>query len=118
MKNLFQIVATVVLMCVMSVAAYASNFNFLSNSAMSFFTKEDWNISKTAEVKALNQNQDGVKLAWTNPRTGSHGIFVPTHTFHAHGSVCRDLSIMHTANMVNEKAIYRYCKLNDEWKIV
>lgn len=117
MKIFLQVVA-VVLLVSGSVAAKASNFNFLSNSAMSFFTNEDWKISKSAQIKALNQIKDGVKLAWANPHTGSHGIFVPTHTFHAHGSVCRDLSIIHTANMVNEKAIYRFCKLNDQWKIV
>jgi len=118
MKSFFQITATILFTGVASFAAYGSNTSFLSNSAMSFFTTEDWKISKTAEVKALNQNKDGVKLVWTNPKTGTHGIFVPRHTFHAHGSLCRDMEIKHTANLVNEKAIYRFCKLNNQWKIV
>jgi len=118
MKTLFNLLVMTALTGIVSVAANASSFNFFSNSAMSFFTKEDWKISKTAEVKALDHLQDGVKLAWTNPNTGSHGIFVPRHTSRANGSLCRELSIVHTANLVNEKAIYRFCKLKDQWKIV
>ncbi len=99
-------------------AAHALNTSFLGNSAISFYTKEDWSISKNAQIKALNQTEDGVKLAWTNPKTGSHGVFLPVHTLHANGALCRDLEIRHSANLVNEKARYRFCKLHNQWKIV
>jgi surface antigen len=101
-----------------SVTVHASNFSFLGNSAMSFFTKEDWKISKTAQNKALNNLEDGTRLAWRNPGTGTHGVFLPKHTHHANGAICRDLEILHTANMVKGKAVYRFCKLNNQWKIV
>ena len=59
---------------------------------------------KSTQIKALNQIEDGVKAYWTNPKTGSHGIFLPMHTYHARsGSLCREMEILHTANMVNEK---------------
>src|SRR5260221_219442 len=102
----------------LTVTAHASNFSFFGNSAMSFFTKEDWTISQNAQIKALNHLEDGTKLAWNNPGTGTHGIFLPMHTSHANGAICRDLKILHTANMVNEKAVYHFCKLNNQWKIV
>jgi hypothetical protein len=118
MKPISHLVSGFLFLSLIPFAVHASNFSFLGNSAMSFFTKEDWKISKSAQNKALNQIEDGARLAWLNPGTGTHGIFLPMHTFHANGAVCRDLEILHTANQVNEKAIYRFCKLNNQWKIV
>ncbi len=117
MKSYLQI-GTLILLLVSSIQTFASNFSFFGNSAISFYTNEDWKLSKSAQLKALDQIKDGVRLAWTNPETGSHGAFIPTHTFHAKGSVCRDMQILHTANRVNDKAIYRFCKMNNGWKIV
>lgn len=107
-----------VFLCFLSMPAYAYNFSFFGNSAISFFTKEDWTISRSAQSKALNQTRDGVKLAWVNPGTGTHGVFLPMHTYHANGSLCRELEILHTANLVRDKAVYRFCKLHNQWKIV
>lgn len=116
--KLFQQIIALIGLLIFSALVFASNFSFFGNSAISFFSKEDWRISKSAQAIALNQTQDGVKLVWTNPKTGTHGIFLPIHTMHAHGAVCRDLEILHTANQVDDKAIYRFCKLHDQWKIV
>lgn len=117
MKLFSQILVSIVI-CFASSYTLASNFSFFGNSAMSFFNKEDWKIARSAQVQALNQIEDGMKLAWTNPSTGSHGMFIPVHTYHARGSICREMEIMQTANMVKEKAVYRFCKMNNEWKIV
>jgi 17 kDa outer membrane surface antigen len=117
MKFFFKVAAALFFSAI-ALTVYASNHSFLGNSAMSFFSKEDWKLSKTAQDEALNQLKDGARLAWKNPKTGSHGIFLPMHTIHANGSVCRDMQIIHSANLVNDKATYRFCKLNNQWKIV
>jgi hypothetical protein len=109
---------TAIIFSMISCSAYGLNHNFLSNSAMSFYSKEDWSLAKTAQDKALNQNKDGVRLIWKNPKTGSHGIFLPTHTIHANGAVCRDMQIMQSANSLHESSTYRFCKFNNQWKIV
>jgi len=106
------------LLSVISLTAYSSNFVFFNNSAMSFFSKEDLKLSKSAQNEALEKYKDGMKLIWKNPQTGSHGTFVPMHTVYENGSVCRHMKIMQTANLVHDKAVYRFCKLNDVWRIV
>lgn len=117
MKHFIKITSTI-LFSVISCSAYSLNHNFLSNSAMSFYSKEDWSLSRTAQDKALNQNKDGVRLVWKNPKTGSHGIFLPKHTIHANGSICRDMQIVQSANSMHESSTYRFCKFKNQWKIV
>src|SRR5215213_2735426 len=107
---LMKIIKTFAIFFMLPFAAHALNTSFFGNSAISFYTKEDWSISRNAQIKALNQTEDGSKLAWVNPRTGTHGIYLPVHTLHANGALCRDLEIRQSANQVNEKARYRFCK--------
>lgn len=110
--------AALALTAVVSVNLYASNCDFLRNTAMTFFTKEDLQLSKAAQVKALNHFKDGQAVAWKNPKTGSHGIFSPLRTVNVNGDVCRDLKMVNSSHLVHEKATYRFCKMHDVWKIV
>ena len=99
-----------------SFSVYSANFSFLSNTTMSYFTKEDWKLSKEAQNTALNK---GIKVSWNNPHTGNHGVFLPSHKINVvSGSECRNLKISNAANRMHEDATYRFCKLHDEWKIV
>lgn len=118
MKNLLRGLITGALLGAISLTGFASNCSFLSNSAMSFFTKEDIHLFKVAQKDALEHGKDGTKIAWNNSQTGSHGYFVPTHTTHHHGVSCRDIKMFNSANLINAKATYKFCKLHDEWKIV
>lgn len=113
-----KIIKSFVILFMLPFAAHALNTSFLGNSAISFYTKEDWSISRNAQIRALNQTEDGSRLVWANPKTGSHGVYLPVNTLYANGALCRDLEIRHSANQVNEKARYRFCKLHNEWKIV
>lgn len=106
------------LTAIASMNLFASNTDFLRNTAMTFFTKEDLQLSRAAQTKALNQSKDGQKISWVNPKTGSHGVFVLMHTTRVNGELCRDLKMVSSAHLVHEKATYRFCKLKDEWKIV
>jgi surface antigen len=98
--------------------SYASNTSFWSHSALSFFSKDDWRLSKAARNDALNHYKDGRVLTWKNPQTGTHGAFAPYHTTYQHGELCRNLKILSTSHLVHEKAIYRFCRQQNEWKIM
>jgi len=99
-----------------SFSVCSANLSFLSNTTMSYFTKEDWKLSKEAQNTALNK---GIRVSWSNPRTGNHGVFLPSHIINiASGSECRNLKISNAANRMHEDATYRFCKLHNEWKIV
>lgn len=119
MKRIFGMMIVSCFLSMISLSAYSSNFSFFSNTAMSYFTKDDWKLSKAAQNEALNHYKDGVKVIWKNPRTGNHGVFLPSHTVQvSDGSICRNLKIMNTANRMHENATYKFCKLQNEWKIV
>jgi surface antigen len=99
--------------------ASSLNTSFLSHSPVSFFTKEDWKLSKAALQQTLEQYQDGVKVLWKNPQSGNYGTFLPTHTTRlADGGICRDVTIMNMANKIQEDATFKFCKFRDAWKIV
>jgi hypothetical protein len=98
-----------------SFSAFSANISFFSNTPISYFTKEDWKLSREAQNTALNK---GIKVSWHNPRTGNHGVFLPSQVISKDGSNCRNLKIMNAANRMQEDAIYRFCKLENEWKIV
>ena len=118
MKTMIINTSAALLLALFTLPAFAANQSFLSNTARSFFTKEDWQLSKAAQKAALNHYKDGQAIAWNNPRTGSHGVFFPFRTTRQNGEVCRQLKMVNTAQLVHEKATFRFCKFNDEWKII
>ncbi|MBX3709042.1 MAG: hypothetical protein KIT56_00155 [Gammaproteobacteria bacterium] len=118
MKKTIEIILLSIFFSTVSLSSFGSNYNFLSNTAMSYFTKEDWNLSRMALHDALNHYKDGAKVAWKNPRSGSYGAFLPSRTIYAKGAVCRHLKIMNVANLMHEDATYTFCKLHNEWKIM
>ncbi len=118
MKNLIRMLVTGIWLGSISLTGFAAHWSFFSNSAMSYFTKEDIHLFKIAEKDALEHGRDGTKIAWNNSRTGSHGYFVPTNTTTFHGISCRKVKMFNSANLINAKATYKFCKFNNEWKIV
>jgi surface antigen len=109
---------TVILLSVFIPSAWAINNHFFNHAVVSYYTKEDWKLLKNALDDALNHGKDGVKIAWNNPLTGNKGVVLPIHTTHNNGAECRDLALMYKANQLHEGVKYRFCKLNDQWKIV
>lgn len=84
---------------------------------MSYFTQEDWAIFNKAKITALNQASNGVRVNWKNPRTGAYGYFVPGKAPSYNGMQCRVLGFHNTANQIEGEGAYRFCKLNNQWKI-
>lgn len=95
----------------------AQNYGFLSNSAMSYFTKEDWQIFNNTQNDVLSHGKNGVKVLWKNPRSGNHGYMIPASASPQNGMTCRFISFYNTANQINGEGTYKFCKLNNTWKI-
>src|SRR5438477_11428324 len=97
-----------IIACMMSLSAFAVNYGFMSNSAMSYFTQEDWQIFNRTEANVLNRGKNGVKVLWSNPRSGSHGYMIPTSAPSQNGMQCRNVTFYNTANQVNGGGIYKF----------
>lgn len=117
MKHIFRVFYRFALLFVVSAATYATNVNFLSNTAMSNFTQDDWAIFNSTQQKVLNSGKANVTIEWKNPKSGSHGTMTPSAETRQNGMVCRKLTIVNVARLVKGEGVYTYCKVNNEWKI-
>jgi len=105
-------------MMIFSLPVFAVNYGFLSNTAMSYFTKDDWQIFDKAQNQALNRGKNGVKVTWRNLKSGNHGYMVPASAPSQQGMSCRYLSFYNVANLIEGEATYKFCKsTNGIWKI-
>ncbi len=98
-----------------------ARYFFLEYSTISQLTPEDRQLLQDALVKALNKTKDGVIVNWKNPATGAFGYFIPSNTIITNGITCRQLLAFNSAKQIAANTIryqYRFCNLNDEWKIV
>lgn len=96
------------------IPAFAFNPSFLRYTPLYYFTKQDWDFSRTTSYQALEHAQDGKKVIWQNPQSGASGYSLPSHT---QGS-CRHLKIFNQARGMTSAAEYKFCKINSEWKLV
>jgi surface antigen len=117
MKEWKRIIVSAIFCLLPLSAAVAENYGFLSNSAMSYFTKQDWQIFNKTQEDVLNHGKNGVKVFWKNPKSGSHGYMVPSAAPSKNGMVCRYLAFFNTANLINGKGSYKFCKSNNKWMI-
>lgn len=116
MKNNLKVIMASVIVSLLPLSCFAENYGFLSNSAMSYFTKEDWQIfNKTRDI-AL-RSRDNVKVSWSNPKSGSHGYMIPSSAPSQNGMQCRYIAFFNTANLVDGEGSYKFCKSNNQWKI-
>jgi len=98
-------------------AAYAFNLSFLEYSPVYYFTKSDWAIAESTALKALNSARDNQKVIWRNPQTNAHGYVIPTNTTTQNGRKCRQLKIFSEAHQVTGQSVYRFCRIDGDWKI-
>lgn len=102
---------------VMSCSSWAVNENFLSNTAMSYFTKADWAIFNATQQKALNSPKADVRVKWSNPKSGSYGYMIPAAVTRENGLICRKVAFVNMAHLVKGEGVYKFCKVNNQWKI-
>jgi|HubBroStandDraft_6_1064221.scaffolds.fasta_scaffold935338_2 surface antigen len=116
---MFRVMMIIKYLCLMllSFPAFAENYGFLNNTAMSYFTKEDWQIYNNTRMRALNNGKDGVKIQWNNPNSGSFGYIIPSNTIHKNDIVCRKLTSYTTANRISGETTVSLCKSKNKWLI-
>src|SRR5689334_18265718 len=102
-----------IFIAMVSFTAFAENYGFLSNSAMSYFTKEDWEIFNKTQLNVLNKSKNGAKVSWKNPKSGSFGYMVPSSAARFQGMVCRNIFFVNTANQIKGEGSYKFCKSNN-----
>lgn len=106
------------MLCVMvSLPIFASNYSFLSDAPVSYFTTEDSKILLAAQMDALNHYHDGTKVTWNNPKTGAHGTIIPSDSTKMNNLHCRKLTMNSFAQNRTGKATFTYCKVDNVWKI-
>jgi surface antigen len=96
---------------------YAFNLSFLAYSPVYYFTKSDWAIAESTAMRTLNTARDNVQVNWNNPKTNAQGSFVPFNTRIVNGVKCRDMKIASEAHDVKGRSVYKFCKINGDWKV-
>src|SRR5471030_2723008 len=97
----------------------SANLNFMnsSDSAVRFFTDNDWKLFNSAVETALNKSPNGKKVSWKNPDSGSYGFVTPLNKFKKNGTTCRDLKMANNANNRTGQYTFTFCKYPSGWKI-
>lgn len=101
----------------LSIPSFAQYY-FLNDATITYFTDEDSEIYGNAQYDALNHHGDGAKVSWSNPNTGAHGYFIPSNTTRKNGMLCRTLTIVNFAEHRSGQAMFKFCKIHNEWKVV
>ncbi len=104
---------------IISSAACASGYNFLKNSPIAVFKKEDLSLMEKNIYKALDVVKDGETLSWENTKTGSSGVARPVKTFKYKSMDCRSLEIINRSKKATGESKFNFCKIKDNsWKII
>lgn len=101
----------------LSSAAICSNYSFLRDSPVRYFTAKDWQLYKATANKALEHGKNGSKMSWKNPTSGNWGYFQPVNTTMKNGLKCRKLHIFDYANHREAKSTFEVCKYKEGWKV-
>lgn len=106
------------LSCIVSTNLMASNYGFLRDAPISFFTETDANMMYANIQNTLNHTPNGKKSVWKNPATQAWGYAIPSRAQSRNGTKCRSLTVFNEAKNRSGKSNYVFCKIKGEWKIV
>jgi surface antigen len=106
----------------LSVVVYPSHgfdLHFLKHSPARHFTKQDWEIAKTATKDILENHKFGESVIWDNPDSGSSGSLKITKAGKSSGQVCKKVQITNRAKGQEHTSSHMFCKQPDgKWKAV
>lgn len=94
--------------------AIAQNINFLHRGPVAYLDEVDKQILSDTFNKALNEVEDGVSVAWSNPDSGSEGTIEILDTHEDFGTTCRTVRTATSAGGRDGGGIYRLCQAEDE----
>ena len=116
MKKILMYIS-VMIFTVFSLPAFSTDFSFLFNSPVRFYNAEDWKLLQAAAETALNNTPNGVKVNWSNPKTGSSGFLQPLNKITKNGLMCRNLKIFNNASGTQDQYVFMFCKYKSGWKV-
>lgn len=99
-------------------AAHAQNIRFLEYSPIRYFTDQDWGMARAAAKQALEADEEGAPVTWSNPETGNSGSSTALEGLEREGRQCRRLKIENLARGLSGQSAYLFCRQSDgEWKV-
>lgn len=97
----------------------AEGWNF-SFTPTSHFNNEDWDVLRLSIQQALDDNDDGHAMSWTNHKTKHSGVIVPASVHLFQGQRCRQTAItIFDQNQMSSSGSYKFCQQQgQEWRRV
>lgn len=106
------------MLATLSLPLFASGLGWLGDAPIRYFSEKDSELMKSSVQKALNSNDDGVKLEWENPETGHKGSVTPLDRKKIQGLICRDAQIFNSAGGRTANSRFTLCQHEDgAWKL-
>jgi surface antigen len=93
------------------------DLHFLKHSPARHFTKQDWEIAKTATRDILENHKQGERVIWDNPDSGSSGDLTIIKAGKSSGKLCKKLKITNRVKGQEHTSSHVFCKQADgKWK--
>ncbi|MEW8524751.1 MAG: RT0821/Lpp0805 family surface protein [Candidatus Thiodiazotropha endolucinida] len=100
-------------------SSHGFDLHFLKNSPARYFTKQDWDIAKTATRDILENSELGDSVMWDNPDSGNSGKLTILKAGKSSGKLCKKLEITNRAKGQEGTSNSIFCKQPDgKWKTV
>jgi hypothetical protein len=95
-------------------ALQAGNLNFLKDSPLRHFSKDDSNLMLKNARAVLDSSAANASQTWRNPKTGASGLAEVKAQFNApDGTPCKRLRVENSAKGIEGEATYTVCKYSD-----
>ncbi|MEW7989772.1 MAG: RT0821/Lpp0805 family surface protein [Candidatus Thiodiazotropha sp.] len=118
MKSFSLVVSGFILSIAVSLV-HSFDLHFLKHSPARHFTKQDWEIAKTATRDILDNHSQGESVTWDNPDSGSSGDLKITRAGTSSGKLCKRLQITNRVKGQEHTSSHVFCKQDDgKWKAV
>ncbi|MES9972036.1 MAG: RT0821/Lpp0805 family surface protein [Candidatus Thiodiazotropha sp.] len=117
--KLFTLLGAAVFFTFSASSVYGFDLNFLKHSPARHFTKQDWEIAKTATRDILENHNLGESVVWDNPDSGSSGNLIIKRVGKSSGKLCKRLQITNRVKGQEHISSHVFCKQTDgKWKAV
>ncbi|MEW8510138.1 MAG: RT0821/Lpp0805 family surface protein [Candidatus Thiodiazotropha sp.] len=115
--KLFTLIGTGFVFTVAAFSTHGFDLHFLKHSPARHFTKQDWEIAKTATRDILENHELGESDMWDNPDSGNSGALKITKAGTSSGRLCKRLQITNRAKGQEHTSSYVFCRQPDgTWK--
>lgn len=95
----------------------ALNLNFLKNSVLTEFSKEEANEFRGFVRSGLETIEDGTVTTWVSSHSDLKGKFKPDLTYNNNGITCRRSKFLIANKTKKEPFIFEICNGKQGWKI-